>query len=828
MDRRAFGVSWRRVRSAIVLVFLVLMPAAAQAPENGIHVGRPKVYDTRDLTLMLDELSQSLRKTNFIDPKALASALGNLQGYSNTDFSQGFMANGAVGPQAASVFSAATAAASPTAAGTTTTPTVSINVAPVLNSGATPTPPAPSPVATIGPQPPALPTLQTAPAFTPNFGSNAGDLLSDEVNLTYQFENLRMLLNRSLSDRLYDHTARLQAVVGFDVDIEPSAEMKDAAAVVDVKVTLADCDGVTPCATGNPISIVAMMPEEGSHNAATLSQRADGLGGAVASAVFSVGYSAQKRSQNFYLYRDMDTVSFQKPDPASASVEFGWQFRPVLGRHAVSPGTRHMIAVLALPASDPPGAGGKAPKLSVTVSTSWTHYEGATQTTRAKPGFWRNLFGGDDLPKTSSQETFSSVTVPTTATTQTDLGPIIHTVKWVQGDAAAGVAVVTGENFFSGTTVRFGAKTYSTPSEGMVIKSDQQLEVALPLSSAITEGVLSGRYGKALPLEAHDTTLPVGFEISALDFAQVSDDLYQVDATLSFYDTAREETQIQFSDLDAKVNRPIVSINGAPLSTPSFISPVNDHSIKVTTFAPISLAKGGSVNVGVTFPFAGRNWSASLPHGNASLKVDRIGGKVSTRLLISSTDTTMLLCGYHPAEPNRQPQTWVLQLDGVRSFTVLAPGAPIPPSGALKCADEHLRKLSLDVPTNDLKQYHRFALVNTEGVYPLMLGDIPKPEPPPPGPSLDKDQKVSVSQYDVKTVTYKGKNLDQVKKVLFDKAELRFTASDDGKKIVISLSPTVTSKPRSVELQLVSDDNDPVMAPLSVISAPAQNTEKKK
>ena len=40
--------------------------------------------------------------------------------------------------------------------------------------------------------------------LTPSFGTDAGDLLTNEVNLTYQYDNVRMLLNRSLSDRLYN------------------------------------------------------------------------------------------------------------------------------------------------------------------------------------------------------------------------------------------------------------------------------------------------------------------------------------------------------------------------------------------------------------------------------------------------------------------------------------------------------------------------------------------------------------------------------------------------------------------------------------------------
>ena len=50
--------------------FVIFIPAWGQ--DNGIHVAPPKVYDARALQLMMDELADSLKKTSFIDPKALA------------------------------------------------------------------------------------------------------------------------------------------------------------------------------------------------------------------------------------------------------------------------------------------------------------------------------------------------------------------------------------------------------------------------------------------------------------------------------------------------------------------------------------------------------------------------------------------------------------------------------------------------------------------------------------------------------------------------------------------------------------------------------------
>jgi hypothetical protein len=198
----------RFLRGVLVCaVFCGALPAACAQDGNGIHVGEPRVYDSRELTLMLDSLSQQLQNKNFIDPKALAAALGNVQGFQSTDSSNAFFANGAVGPQAALVFgsgaatAASSAAATAASTGTTSTaPSVTINIA--APAAATPTATATTTAAGIGPQAPALPALQTPPAFNPAFGPSASDLLADETNLTYQIYNLNLLIDRSLTDRI--------------------------------------------------------------------------------------------------------------------------------------------------------------------------------------------------------------------------------------------------------------------------------------------------------------------------------------------------------------------------------------------------------------------------------------------------------------------------------------------------------------------------------------------------------------------------------------------------------------------------------------------------
>jgi hypothetical protein len=77
----------------------LLMPAAllALAPmqrvaqgsvpgPSGISAGKPKVFDNRTLTIMLTSLSQTLQsmQTQSIDPKVLAAAIANIQGFHST------------------------------------------------------------------------------------------------------------------------------------------------------------------------------------------------------------------------------------------------------------------------------------------------------------------------------------------------------------------------------------------------------------------------------------------------------------------------------------------------------------------------------------------------------------------------------------------------------------------------------------------------------------------------------------------------------------------------------------------------------------------------
>jgi len=913
MQRRRFLAGIVKCGLCISLI-LGTAVVFAQDPGNGIHVGDAKVYDARELTLMLDSLNRALQGKNFIDQRKLAAALGNVQGFQGTDTSTAFFANGAVGPQAAAVFagnlpaSISSAASTPSAAApamSSTAPSVSINI----NPAASPTTSA-SPTG-LGPSTPTLPTLQTAPTYNPSYGPSGNDLLTDEVSLSYQIVNLSMLLNRSLTDQIYGDGSRLQAVVGFDIDIEPDDKAKDAVAVVEITASMKNCPEAQPapsnCVTSVKPEVVAMMPEQGSHNVATLSQSAHAFGGALAAQVFSVGVAGQKRSQTFYLYRDIDTVSFQEPDlnpnpDSTTKLHFGWQFRPVLGRHTVEAGLRHMMVVLSLPASDSGDPRAASPSLSIHVRTHWIRYESKTQTTTTHEGFFESLFGGH-VPQRVQQYDQKELPVPRTNSYQQALEPKIDYVQWVPTDNANGVAIIRGSNFFLGTTIRVGNKTYTGNNDGLTLKSDKEIEISLPLSAAVGGGVLSGRYGNGQLLESKNSDQYARrLDWEGADVFPEGPDAVQVIARLIVYPPGVEGKptiscasgpngsfpvdqngnpipvdkdgipqnladlpQVKPTEFERAINRPGLLLNGSPIATPTWLVwnpignfkrceygyPPGSNLLNVQAVVPAKDMKGSTV-VSVVFPFEGVDWIKSGISYEPALNIARAGSKDIAKLIIDSTNPGDLLCDGHwsveldqcevaitrdPTIPVCKPWSKNAKEDestkGKRrgeekKASTEKEAAPIPQ--VLSCADSGQRKLGLDIAAGQIKNYKRLVLVHRgdHGVDKSRIGTIPDAKYKPPAPKITKGpEPASVQQYSSRTIELDGTDLDQIKKVLFDKTELKIV-NQDAESLIISIPRSMTQKPASHDqIQLISDQNDPVLINLDVTANPAAPKKEK-
>jgi hypothetical protein len=239
---------------------------------------------------MLDSLNESLQRVQVIDQKTLLAALGNVSGSRVSETARAFTLQGGMRPELSM--------------GSSTTNVQGAN--PSTSETTTDSSKSPS-------QLPAIPwnfDLLTSPQSSLGMGLNAGDLLNDQVNLTYQIFNLRMILDRALSDRLNLTTGfpaggwspRLQAVLGLNVSVVPERDHIDSAAVVRIRLTLVRKDHVgrtTQIATDRPnASLVAMMPLERTYNASALSSKSNAFGASAVAKMITVGYSERRRGAN--------------------------------------------------------------------------------------------------------------------------------------------------------------------------------------------------------------------------------------------------------------------------------------------------------------------------------------------------------------------------------------------------------------------------------------------------------------------------------------------------------------------------------------------------
>jgi hypothetical protein len=483
---------------------------------NGVSVGLPKVFDNRSLTLKLEDLDKTLKAqqaaNSFINFKAVAAAINNVQGLSQTETDTSLSVVG-----------------NPTPSRSVTTDIKTGNVDssgnPLPNSTDRQTQ---TNQASITPQSPPLDSFGSLPAgFNPSFGNSASDLLNDQVNLSYQITNLQMLIERSLSDRLDTddsiecdksspkicNETRLQTVLGFNVTLDPPRTANDAVAVVEITLKCAEaakCQGIG----AENISLVALMPQEKTYNAATLSSKSNAFSGAAVAGAFQVSGGVRHRSQTFYVYKDTDTLSYQRMT-ADGDLVFGWMFRPVLGRRSVAPGLRQLFAVVSLPNVDcyKRDAGCTA-KLRPSIRTYWKKYSRGTQTSfesrdaNRATKFWYGLslelakpqLFADPPPYLNTAE-YPEISVRSTFEYQQALTPIVRRATWHATGEKTAIISVEGNNFFTGTQVMLGDKAYSEDNKNLTIKSNQALELSATLDQLVNgPAAIIGRYGLSAPI----------------------------------------------------------------------------------------------------------------------------------------------------------------------------------------------------------------------------------------------------------------------------------------------------------------------------------------
>jgi hypothetical protein len=751
----------RILKAPLVLTgaLIVTLCSLTTFAQNGINVSEAKVYDDRTLMIMLEQLNEQLRNINFIDRTKLAAQLGLTQGYQSKDVSRSLDIGTLPIP-------GLTIKSTPDSEGN-----LAISEQTETRAGYSPTRPG-------------LPELQAAPPYAPVFGENAADLLSDQVNLTYQIFNLRMILERSLSDRLWTTNGgatfkpRLITVIGFDVDLNPPRDARDYAAFVEITIT--------PTAAGaSAPALVALMPQEKTYNSVALNTKSNAFGGSAVAKIITIGYSERRRGQTFYLFRDTDTATLTFPQTGARLTRFGWVFRPVLGRPSVTSEKRHMFAVVALPEDDSLSQKTVFP-VRVDAHTAWRKYNRDTLTTNLNEKFGYGYALSTNL------------LIPTTAKAQEALQPTVKSVNWFATDDRNAIVTVEGENFFTGTSLYLGSSVYDAEANGLLLKSSQNMQVRTTLS-ALTAGdpVLNARYGATVPLYIQDpitTAIPEGVKINEVRLRpQHGRKLVNLSITLQNRDAAVGKDLLSGS-IPSRESL-ILAVQGTPLSQPYDLqdvgctvplsngTTVSKNCVLVQALVPTDLMKNEGI-VSFRYPFRGSLWADSISYYDPSevSEVSRLGSSKSKK-------TTLAISG------RGFNANWKVQLDKLYATTT--------PAAQLQYLSDTLMTVGVD---DDVLSGYKNLIVLPNIGDPVVRA-IPPSKPPAPDPALDDTQTVpTASQNTAPGIELKGTDLGAITKVTFEGRELPFKPGKGGKSIIIFLSRRVTAKPGTVQVLLWAGD----------------------
>lgn len=561
--------------------------------------------------------------------------------------------------------------------------------------------------------------------FSPSFAMGAPDALAEQLDLSYQIFNLRILNERSLSDRLYNGNTRMQVVLGFQISIDPPKGSEDCAAVVEIGLQL---DGVD-----ERVSVVAMIPQEKTYNAASLSSKADSIDGSVVAKVLRVGAKGSRQADQFYLHRDSDTIAFErdtrcesaafglrKPRTQAKTTVLGWEFRPVLGRRTVSPGTRQMLAVVALPCTD-----GQTQTLNLQSRGYWRSYERKTQSSKVRWRWWPFPARLGRYPAWSD----STLSIEPSVITESRLGPKIKRISWVNAGGGVAVVMLQGRNFFSGTEVTIGGQVHRSAETNLTIKSDHALEIRTTVA-ALNEGeaVLSGRFGPSVPLSINLATLPTkSISIETATFSvQPGDAFFRLALVIR---AAEDGERISKHDLE-KLPDPILYLNNQPLFGSYDYDDCDSafakgerragrwtnepkDAVTVQAWAPKAVFQGAGSVITFKVPFCGAEWVASsvvrLPDGPSISTLSR-----------DAAVTTLLI-----AVPPSVTPDWTALLD--RTYTLGTPEF-------VRIDQQHLKLLAQNAA---LQGCSKVMLQN--GTVATYLLDL-TPAVPPPAPKLDPAQ----------------------------------------------------------------------------------------
>jgi hypothetical protein len=765
----------------------------AELSGNGIAIGQAKAFDNRSLALRVERLTASLEQIKVVNQ----DAPDNLQAFQQRTISES-----------------------------------SDRLSVKSNASSKDAKPEAKPDAK-----PENTSTGANPDFKPKFGLAAADVLSDQLNLASQIFNLQTLYERSLTDRLIGGQPRLQTVLGFQVSINPPGGLENCVAVVEIAARL-QADPTKPASGPVPISLVALMPQEKTYNAELIRSTERSIDGSAVASILTLGASGRQSAKQFFLHRDSDIIAFERAagtkiqlhDAANQRLRFGWpkkpaaptrtfdnaaifgwEFRPVLGRRAVSAGTRQLLAVVSIPLAD--GDAASDAPIEIQTRSYWRRYNRASQTSTPK---WSWLPWRVDRSDTRVSD-IEVLTIPNTVKIQSSLAPTIGDIRVVNTGSKQATVVVSGSNFFTGTKIVTGGITYSAETNNLTLKSDRSVEFETSLDALTTgDAVLSGRFGPSIQLALPDKnpTPPIVRTVAELSIAVAevtplrNSRALRINVSVIGRDGAGQFTDVTFAFFSALPN-PMLFVGTELVPMPydyveqsdSIDKPIAGGKRLVKVGAWISsrmLAKNPSVTFQV--PFCGQEYQSSKPLIFSEPTLVRMGED-------SSNESVFRI--FYP------------QGLGSRSFQIDLDTTYIVDNETLqKITDTEYR---FKVPTKLVSQFQNIVL-RVSDAEPYVLS-IPSMDKPRIKPSVDAE--VPPVQVDVNKrgpVTWTGQHLDAISDVTITPPGATspmtqpFAVYAEGTKLIVYLTAGATTTEGRLAVECSTTMGDKLNLPLFIVA----------
>jgi hypothetical protein len=758
---------------------------------NGIIVGPAKAFDNRSLALKIERLNRNLEDLKVINQN-MTEGLENIQEQTRTDTSQAI---------SLTIKSPAGAAADGK----------SRDAEKADNKS----------------------SASAAPDGKAVTGLAASDMLSNQLNLQSQIFNLQTLYERSLSDRMLGGQSRLQTVLGFQVSITPPSGYENCVAIMEVAVRSKD----VPTGATKQVSLVALMPQEKTYNAESVSSSERSIEGSAVIRAVPVGYSRKGQSQQLFIHRDADTIAFERDPNSKPSLfdangtVFGWEFRPVLGRRAVSPGTRQMLAVIALPEVDSDQA--KTFNLEIKTRSYWRHYNRKKQTTGPN---WSWLPGRGDRSGIT-EFPVQMLEIPNTASIQTALAPQVTDIRWVNSGQGKATVIVKGRNFFSGTKVVIDGKVHQESDGTLILKSDQALEFETSIASLVTgDAVLSGRFGPSFQLKVPDGKL----SYESLDILRASIEpsrhskSFRIGVEVKGLDPDGNPMEFTVAKINQDWPEPILFLGSEPVPMPYDYYEIDPATLLATTPPPgqpaSQPAAPGAAAGGAP---AGAPAAPSTPPPTPDPKYIRIEAWISQAMLAKNSSVSFRVpfggVNYNTSQPLSFSEPTVTRIGSNANSTIFRIDYPLGFSTGLSIqldqtylAPPNVQQTSdtecvVTLP-NDLVSRFEKMIVHTGSTGDSYVVALPSKERVSARPTLDPAAKPPTVQKNSRgPVEFAGSALDTITDVTLAGVSQQFKTYGNGSGLMVYLNAGCTSSEGKLSLEATTSSGDKLELTMFVV-----------